>query len=438
MAGEVVRIPFGPDREVEFPLAPNWELAGVCEPRVVTPCSDVANEARRAIAKPHGSPPLEQVARRATKVVVVVDDVSRPTPVHQFFRPVMESVESAGVKPEQITVLTALGVHRPMSDDEIAAKIGSWGAARYTCVNHDSAPGEHLVRLGKTTRGSEVWVNRLVAEADLVISMGCIEPHTIAGFGGGYKNIFPGVAGKVTIAANHALNTTPSTFNMVGSRPETNPMRCDLEECGRMLNSTVFVVNAILDGKLRVVEIAAGDAVAAHREGIRTSERIFGVEIDAPADILITGSAPMDIDLRQGLKALANTIRAVRRGGMMINFITAAQGLGDSPLPTKNLYVGKRTVRALSYALLPLIGKFTFGLREEDLYFIYFALQAFQRNDIYFYSPNVPPEFTKKIPFFEIHASIDALSARTHAAARGRARVLVFPKGGVTYPILKG
>lgn len=205
-----------------------------------------------------------------------------------------------------------------------------------------------------------------------------------------------------------------------------------------MLQATVFVVNAVLDGKLRVVQIAAGDAVAAHREGIKTSERIFGVEIDAPADIVITGSAPMDIDLRQGLKAAANTIRAVRRGGMMINFITAEQGLGDSPLPKKNLHVGKKTVRALSYALLPLIGKFTFGLREEDLYFIYFALQAFQRNDIYFYSPNVPPEFTKRLPFFEIHGSIDALRERTHAAARGPVRVLVFPKGGVTYPILMG
>ncbi len=438
MGGEIVRIPFGPDREVEYELAPNWELVAICEPRAVASCADVADEARRAIAKPHGSPPLAQIARGAKKIVVVVDDVSRPTPVHQFFQPVMESVEAAGAKPEAITVLTALGVHRPMTGDEIAAKIGAWGAARYACVNHDSAPGDHLVRLGRTTRGSEVWVNRLVAEADLVISMGCIEPHTIAGFGGGYKNIFPGVAGKVTIAANHALNTTPSTFNMVGSRPETNPMRCDLEECGRMLNSTVFVVNAILDGKLRVVEIAAGDPVAAHREGIKTSEKIFGVEIDEPADILISGSAPMDIDLRQGLKALANTIRAVRRGGMMINFITATQGLGDSPLPTKNLYVGKKTVRALSYALLPLIGKFTFGLREEDLYFIYFALQAFQRNDIYFYSPNVPLEFSKKIPFFEIHSSPESLRARTRAAMPGRARVLVFPKGGVTYPILKG
>jgi nickel-dependent lactate racemase len=213
-------------------------------------------------------------------------------------------------------------------------------------------------------------------------------------------------------------------------------MRRDLEECGRMLKTPVFVVNAVLNGALSVVDVSAGDPVAAHREGIKLSRRIFGVEIDAPADVLITGSDPLNIDLRQGLKGLANTIRAVRPGGVMVNLVAAEQGLGDMTMPSKNLWIGKKTLRALAYALLPLFGRSTFGLKEEDLYFIYFALQAFKRNDLYFYSPNVPEQFSKRMPFFEIHRSTATLMKRVEAAMPGKARVLVFPHAGVTYPVL--
>lgn len=431
-----LEVPFGAGRSVLLKLPDAWVVDKTCVPRPVPACAEPAEAARKAVAAPHGAPPLAELAKKAKSVVAIVDDVSRPTPVHAFFDAVMEIVEGAGVEPERITVLTALGVHRPMTAEEIAGKIGARGAQRYRCENHDSEPGDHLVYLGVTSQGSPVWVHRLVAEADLVLSFGCIEPHTIAGFGGGYKNVFPGTAGKETIAANHRLNTTKATFNMVGSQPADNPMRRDLEECGRMLKATVFIINAVLDGSQRVAKITAGDPVAAHREGIKTSEKIFGVPIDAPADVLITSSNPMNIDLRQGLKAVANTIKAVRPGGVMINLVAAEQGLGDMTMPSRDLYVGKRAMRALAYALLPFFGRSTFGMKEEDLYFVYFALQAFKRNDIYFYSPNVPAEFSRRMPFFEIHADTDALIRRAARSAPRRARVLVFPLGGVTYPIL--
>ncbi|MCZ7582774.1 MAG: nickel-dependent lactate racemase [Deltaproteobacteria bacterium] len=432
-----IRVPFGKAGDLSFTLPANWTLDKICDPKEVAPCEDVAAEARRAVREPVGAPPLAECVTGAKKICVVVDDVSRPTPAHLFFDHVLREIESAGIAPDQITVITALGVHRAMTDAEIANKIGDAGAARYRVENHNAEPGDHLVRLGRTSRGSEVYVNRHVAEADVTVSLGCIEPHVIAGFGGGYKNIFPGCAGKQTVAANHALNTTPATFNMVGSRPENNPMRCDLEECGRMVSGRVFIVNAVLDGFLRVARIVAGDPVAAHREGIKTSQEIFGVRIDKRCDVLITCSHPMNIDLRQGVKALANTIQAVRPGGVLINLVAAEEGLGEFPMPKKRLPVGKRGVRALARVLLPLVGRFTFGMKEEDLFFIYFALQAFKRNDIYFYSPNVPAEFTDRVPLFEISKTIEETLAKAHRAMPGPASVLVFPRGAITYPIIE-
>ena len=274
-------------------------------------------------------------------------------------------IEEACVRAENVTVLTALGVHRPMTEGEIVDKIGAWGAARYKAVKHDPDPGDHLAKLGTTRRGTEVWLNRIVAEADLVVSFGCIEPHPMAGFGGGYKNLFPGVAGRPTNAANHALNMTPSAYAAVGMKPEHNPMRCDLEECGSMIEPPVFVVNAILDGNLDVVKIVAGDGVRAHREGIAACRDVFGVEVPEQADVLITCSHPMNTDFRQGFKALANSIGAVRKGGLILNLVAAEMGLGDLSIPKRNMRLGKRGLRMLSKILSPLVGRFTFGMREE-------------------------------------------------------------------------
>jgi len=110
-----------------------------------------------------------------------------------------------------------------------------------------------------------VLINRTVAESDFVVSIGCIEPHIIASFGGGYKNIVPGVAGRATTAHNHTLNCAPATFNMVGQPIDENPMRLDLEEGAAMLKPPVFIVNAILDNQQQVVRVVAGDPILAHR-----------------------------------------------------------------------------------------------------------------------------------------------------------------------------
>ena len=174
----------------------------------------------------------------------------------------------------------------------------------------------------------------------------------IASFGGGWKNVVPGLAGKDTIAANHAINCQPATFNMVGQPCEANPMRLDLEEAGALVGKPAFIVNAILNPALRPVRIVAGDPVQAHREGVRTSARLYGVEIEAPADVVITNSCPMDTDVRQGFKALANTVRATRAGGVIFTCLRASEGMGALNVPSREIpLAGRHAGRRL--ALLP-------------------------------------------------------------------------------------
>ena len=177
---------------------------------------DAADEVRRSLQEPVGTPHLRDMVRKRMQVALVMDDLSRPTPVALLLPAVLDELAQGGVGREDVTLVTALGLHRPMQEAEIAQRVGNAGLAGLRWENHACDDAERLVSLGTTSRGTPVWIHKTVAQADLVVSLGCIEPHIIASFGGGYKNLLPGVAGRETVAHNHSLNCTPTTFNMVG------------------------------------------------------------------------------------------------------------------------------------------------------------------------------------------------------------------------------
>ncbi len=232
-----------------------------------------------------------------------------------------------------------------MEESEILTRTGLTSLDGILWENPDPDDEAKMKYLGITSRGTPVWINKTAADADLVVSIGCIEPHIIASFGGGYKNILPGIAGRISIAHNHGLNCQPTTFNMVGQPIDQNPMRQDLEEAGKMLPGTVFIVNAILNNHQQLVRIVSGDPIQAHRAGVAVSAGLYGVEIPGKADIVITDSHPMNSDLRQGVKALANTVRALKPGGVLITVVQAEEGVGVFGLANKKLPLGKSAIK---------------------------------------------------------------------------------------------
>ena len=262
-------------------------------------------------------------------------------------------------------------------------------------------------------------------------------PHLIASFGGGYKSVLPGVAGRATISHNHSLNCKPETFNMVGQSIERNPMRLDLEEAGRMVKPPVFIVNAVLNSKTEIVRVVSGDGVAAHREGCGACQAIYGAAVPGLADVVIANSRPMDQDFRQGMKALANTLCAVRPGGVHITLMRANEGVGVFALAQRKTPLGRGAFRALSRILVRAVPRLRLkGLGGEDRFFLYFALQAMRRTRLLMYAPTIPAEAKTNLLFTEFNDSLDSLMASAGRRFPGRAEVLVFPYGGSTYPIL--
>jgi len=434
VAEHPLTLPWGKE-ELSLALPGGWHLAGVLEPAPRPGVKDPADEVRRSLGEPLGSPRLRDLVKQGMRVALVMDDLSRPTPVALLLPGVLEELAQGGVAREDVTLVTALGLHRPMQAGEVAQRVGDAGLLGLHWENHDCDDAGRLVSLGTTSRGTPVWINKTVAQADLVVSLGCIEPHIIASFGGGFKNLFPGVAGRETVAHNHSLNCRSDTFNMVGQPIERNPMRLDLEEAGRMLKAPVFIVNAVLNSALEIVRVVSGDPVAAHREGARVSAELYGVQVPAVADVVITDSHPMDQDLRQGVKALANTVRAVRRGGVQITLARAQEGVGVFGLANRRLPLGRRALKTLAPLLVRLVPRLKME-GEEDRFFLYFALRAMYHCTMFLYAPTIPAEVRAGLPFVEfVEQPADAIS-KARGLLPGRAEVLVFPHGGITYPIL--
>lgn len=185
-------LPYGKGQmEVEIPDA---NVAAVATPpSAILPCDDESAEIRQAMANPIGSPRLRELAKGKRTAAILVSDYTRPTPSGKLVPPVVEELLAGGIPLEGISVVFAAGAHRPTSQEEMKAILGEQTYSSLRMVAHDCDAAEDLVYVGTTqTNKTEVWMNRAVVEADLRVSLACIEPHQGAGWSGGAKNILPG------------------------------------------------------------------------------------------------------------------------------------------------------------------------------------------------------------------------------------------------------
>jgi nickel-dependent lactate racemase len=172
---------------------PDANLMGVYAPRAV---GEVDEEAVLAhgFAHPHGAPRLREMVRRDDRVLILIEDGTRGTPVARVLPYVLDELRAAGVPDDAVMLLTAQGTHRKMSDDELGRKLGEF-YGRFALAQHDWLDESSLYEFGVASDGTRVTANRLLKDADFVLGLGSIVPHRIKGFSGGAKIVFPGVSG---------------------------------------------------------------------------------------------------------------------------------------------------------------------------------------------------------------------------------------------------
>ncbi|HQE93319.1 MAG TPA: nickel-dependent lactate racemase [Anaerolineae bacterium] len=305
---------------------------------------DQATVVDAALDHPGGTEKLEDLLAPEDRVVIIVDDITRPTPTAKILPVILARLAQVGIPDKAVLIFMALGTHRPMTRDELRVKLGDDVLTRYRVINRDYRDGD-FVDLGTTASGIPIEVNREIINADFRIAIGNIVPHITSGWGGGSKIILPGVCSQKTVDRMHyAACLMQPVLDVLGVRD--NQARVEMDDIAGKIGLD-FIVNTVLDENQRMVGVFAGHYVAAHRAAVALAQEVMVVPIPKLADIVIASAYPCHFDYWQGIKPYVFTHLAVREGGVLIFLLDGSEGLsGDAPAHDKTM----RTYLPLSFA----------------------------------------------------------------------------------------
>ncbi|KPK82862.1 MAG: hypothetical protein AMJ81_09005 [Phycisphaerae bacterium SM23_33] len=431
-------------RTLELPA--DWTVQQIAAADVAPAGNDWAEHLAAAMARPEESLPLGKLlaARRSGRIVLIVEDMTRHSPLETILRTIFREVDHANIPRENVEIVFATGMHPPLSPEQAAKKIGPELASQVAWRCNPWRDRDAYVDLGLLRDGSaglELRIDRGVAAADLRILVTSVSPHVQAGFGGGYKMLLPGCAQLDCIRQLHLTGLSRRPTQQVGQPFPANRMRRLIDAAGAAVDAaggTSFGVQYVLDAADAPTAIAAGNVTACQRMLAKKCASAYGVLIDAPADVVIANAAPRDFDLWQSFKAIAHNCWAVRDNGVILCLTRCPGGVN---MPTLSLPISPRWIRRGvkllgAEALAALLVRLVPSLAGDAAFFARLALQILQRNTVLMVSPALAEADADMVglPLFADPA--EAIAAAEAQLGPGPKRVIFFPAGGATYPIM--
>ena len=270
------------DQPVRIELPDNWDvhvsrIQGHASPALTN------EQIAAAIAAPIGTKPIREGARGCKSAVIIIDDITRPTPCEPIARAVIAELLEAGVPKKNIWFIAALGAHGCMHRAEFVRKLGDELVENFEVHNHNVFYNH--VFLGNTRGNIPVEINADVMSADYKIAVGTMMAHSFYGFSGGAKSILPGVASMRTILKSHSA-TNPSEFNM--GNPKSR-MREDAEEAARMMGLD-FKVDVFLNEKAQICKLFAGDFAEEAKQARVYAAWHYRAEFVPDCDVVLANS----------------------------------------------------------------------------------------------------------------------------------------------------
>ncbi|HEY3109726.1 MAG TPA: lactate racemase domain-containing protein [Chloroflexota bacterium] len=264
------RLPWG-DSQKELRI-PADRITAEIEFTDLPPIEDPAAALRQAMDAPIGKPPLRELVKPGDRVALLTGDRITDRMLGSrdgLGQVILDYLNAAGVRDQDVTFVFAPGTHAHRNvDEKIGARLID-RVGRY--VKHRADIDEELTFRGYTSRGNALWINRHVAEADVVIGFGEICPNTHGGWTGGGKIILPGVAGQATVEHNHRNLMLPETPLGLA---DGNPLRLDMEEAAD-LGGLDFKIDVLVDSRERMVDVYAGDFRKEHRAALPKARQIW-------------------------------------------------------------------------------------------------------------------------------------------------------------------
>ena len=367
------------------------------------------------------------LSEAASPLLVVVNDATRPTPSADVLRVIREDLEG-WLEPgdRELSFVVATGTHRVALPQELEHIFGVEFLLAHAdrVSSHDAKDRAQLARLGRTSRGIEIQANRLLAEARSVLLINSVEPHYFAGYTGGRKSLFPGLAGYETVWANHALSMKPGSESLV---LEGNPVHEDLEEALAIgiAGKRVFSIQLVLDKDHRVGFATAGTLADTFRRAIDVADRQFVLDIDRRYEVVVAVAPhPMDCNFYQTNKAIQSGALAVKDGGVLVVVSECPFGLGENQTLYDMLAAARSPAEALERADQE---EYRLGVQQATR-----VAEVLQRADIWAVT-SLPEEQVRSMfmrPFPSVQAAVDAALDCQGAGAQ----VLFLTEASITVP----
>lgn len=263
------------------------------------------------------------------RVLVLIPDGTRTMPM-----PLMFDTLERDLLPRvaALDYLVALGTHTPMDDARLGALVGrqvvDGRAGRSRIFNHDwsdpgtfahlgTIPAREIAELtkGRLSEDVPVALNRLAIEYEHVLICGPVFPHEVAGFSGGAKYLFPGIAAPEIIHFTHWLGALITNHEMIGTID--TPVRAVIDRAGALLDRPVSLLAAVVTHE-GVAGIFCGDTKEAWRQAATLSSRRHIVWIDEPYDRVLSVMPRLYDDLWTAGKGMYKMEPAVADGGEVI------------------------------------------------------------------------------------------------------------------------
>ncbi len=283
-----------------------------------------------AMDNPIGADTLSDAVKGKKNIAVITSDHTRPVPSRISMPVILEHIRK-GAPDADVTIVIATGVHRQTSRQELIYKFGEQIVENENIVIHDAQDSDQMKYIGVLPSGCKLSVNKVVADADMVIAEGFIEPHFFAGFSGGRKSILPGVASAKSVMSNHCGKLVGSPYSRTGNL-KNNPLHEDMVAAAKMCRLE-YIVNVVIDADKKIVKTFAGDTVKAHEAGcnfVMEQCRVESVE----SDIVLTsnGGYPLDQNVYQSIKSMTAAEASVTQGGVIICVSKCNDGSGGEEL----------------------------------------------------------------------------------------------------------
>jgi hypothetical protein len=444
-----INIPWGPSETLALSLSTFGSLAeaniDIVEPNLQAPIVHYALALRHALDHPVKAPRLEEQVGPGSTVAIVVDDPSRWTPVREALPIVLERLHRIGIRYDDITISIGVGRHLSVDTDAMRQRVGQEITSRYRCY---SPPVDNLSAyddLGQTPNGAHVWIFQPVARASLRILIGSVLPHLQAGFGGGYKLIFPGTSHRTTLAWLHekGLNGHSDPKSFLGERAAHNAMRQTIHAAAALLGPC-WSVSHLTGGRGQIFRIAAG--CPRHVQNILAEEAAQRLEAPgAPAvDLVIAGNDPWPGDPMQSFKVLLHHRAACLSGGVLAGLFWTDPDEIDRSFPISALKCIAATGRLGGWhiqRLLPLVNRVARRVGSSRAFMMHWACELVVHRTVLVYSPALYARIGRWLGPVQIfdkqrdmwQTAITALARRHVTKSNGNLNVRVFPRGGLTY-----